>query len=263
MAGKKAPGEEFLGPWRLQKYLAAAGVCSRRHAEDLIRSGRVEVNGQRVTQLGTKVAPGDRVSLDGRPVALPGAFHYILLHKPAGIVTTAHDPQGRPTVLDLVGFTQGRVFPVGRLDRDSEGLLLLTDDGLLAYLLTHPRFHVPRTYEVTVTGRPHEAELEKLRRGVRLEDGWTQPAGVRRLRSGGGTSVLEVVLYEGRKRQIRRMFQALGHPVVRLVRTALGSLRLGPLPPGVYRPLTAAEVERLYREAQAAADKAGVSLPRR
>ena len=230
---------------RLQKVMARAGVASRRKSEELIRQGRVAVNGRVVRELGTRVDPArDVITVDGEPLRLRAQHTYILLHKPPGVITTVHDPWGRPTVLDLVQ-TEARVFPVGRLDANSEGLVLLTDDGELAYRLTHPRFEHEKEYHVLVAGRPTRRTLERLRRGVRLEDGVTAPAKVEVLRRAGRNTWLRIVLHEGRKRQIRRMAEAVGHPVRRLIRVRIGPLRLGNLAPGEWRHLTRREVEAL------------------
>lgn len=233
---------------RLAKYLARSGVASRRRAEGLITAGRVTVNGRVVTTPVFNVDPDrDTVTVDGRPVR-PERKVYLMLHKPPGYLSTVSDPQGRPTVLDLVPRI-GRLYPVGRLDADSEGLLLLTNDGELTVLLTHPRYHVPKTYRVWVAGIPNQEDLGRLTRGVVLEDGPTAPARVRLVRAGRGEAVLEITLFEGRKRQIRRMCEAIGHPVRRLVRVGLGPLRLGDLPPGRWRELRPDEVAALRRAA--------------
>lgn len=241
---------------RLQKVLAEAGVASRRAAEELIRAGRVSVNGATVTGMGVKVDPERaEVRVDDRLVARQGKLEYVVLHKPAGVITTARDPQGRPTVLDLVTGVGVRLFPVGRLDGDTEGLLLLTNDGELAYRLLHPRFHVLKTYLAEVEGEPTPAELAQLARGVALEDGLTAPTVARvveRERNregepGRGTSLVELTLREGRKRQVKRMLAAVGHPVRALRRLSFGPLHLGDLPRGAWRRLTWAEVEELRR----------------
>jgi 23S rRNA pseudouridine2605 synthase len=238
-------------PERLQKFLARAGVASRRHAEEMILAGRVRVNGQVVTQLGTKVqAAKDAVQVDGQPVSLPVARVYLLLHKPAGVVTTASDPQGRQTVLDLLppSLRAARVFPVGRLDLDSEGLLLLTNDGAFALHLMHPRYEQEKEYHALVRGRPRPEVLEALRRGLVLpgEPRPTAPAQARFLRAASGSdSWLAVTLHEGRKRQVRRMLEVVGHPVQRLIRVRVGPLGLGDLAPGQWRLLNAAEVAAL------------------
>jgi pseudouridine synthase len=229
-------------------------VASRRHAEEFILAGRVQVNGQPVTELGAKVQPEtDVVQVDGRVVQAPAARVYLLLHKPAGVVTTASDPQGRQTVLDLLppSLQAQRLFPVGRLDLDSEGLLLLTNDGAFALHLTHPRFEQEKEYHALVRGKPTPATLESLRRGLLLpgESRPTAPAQVRFLRAASAeSSWLAVTLHEGRKRQVRRMLAVVGHPVLRLVRVRVGSLRLGDLPVGQWRALSAAELEKLAGE---------------
>ncbi|HHP51468.1 MAG TPA: rRNA pseudouridine synthase [Moorella mulderi] len=241
---------------RLQKFLAQGGVASRRKAEELIRAGRVEVNGVVITTPGFKVDPRkDRVKVDGKPVALPPRRWYVLLYKPCGYISSARDPQGRPTVLDLVKGIPARLFPVGRLDFNSEGLILLTDDGELALRLTHPRYQIPKTYHVLVQGNPSEAALERLKRGVALEDGVTSPAEVKVLRKLKDRTWLEITLREGRKRQVRRMLAAVGHPVVRLKRVKLAFLTLRGLKPGQYRVLAPEEVEKLYELTGLAKDR--------
>jgi 23S rRNA pseudouridine2605 synthase len=232
---------------RLQKVLAAAGLGSRRACEDLIADGRVTVDGE-VATLGRRVDPETaQIAVDGVPVTVrPGVVHY-LLNKPAGVVTTASDPQGRPTVVELVP-AEPRVFPVGRLDADTEGLLLLTNDGDLAHRLTHPSFGVAKEYVAEVQGTPTRGELRRLREGVELDDGLTAPARVALV----APNVLRIAIHEGRKRQVRRMCEAVGHPVVRLVRTRIGPLADRRLPPGQWRPLTPAEVRALE---QAAAER--------
>jgi 23S rRNA pseudouridine2605 synthase len=234
---------------RLQKVLARAGLGSRRTNEMLIAEGRVTVNGE-VAILGRRVNPvTDRIELDGVPVVVDTSIVHWVLNKPAGYVTTAHDPHGRPTVLDLVP-GDPRVFPVGRLDLDTEGLLLLTNDGDLAQLLTHPRHGVEKEYYVEVEGKPSPAELRMLRTGVELDDGPTHPAQAKILQeSGSGTSALAIVVKEGRKRMVRRMCAAVGHPVVRLARTRIGPLRDPHLAPGTWRVLASDEVRALYAAA--------------
>jgi 23S rRNA pseudouridine2605 synthase len=223
---------------RLNAYLARAGIASRRGAEELIRAGRVHVNGE-PAGLGTFVERGDRVEVDGRAV-VPEQLAYVLLHKPAGVVTTARDPQGRPTVVELVGHER-RVFPVGRLDADTTGALLLTNDGPLAHRLMHPRYEVDKVYEVEVEGEPADEALKRLAEGIDLEDGRTAPARVRRL----AASRLELVLHEGRKHQVKRMCEAVGHPVRRLHRRAYAGLTVEGLAPGEWRELAPTEVEVL------------------
>lgn len=227
---------------RLQKVLARAGFGSRRTAEDLIAAGRVRVNGV-VAHLGTRADPErDLVEVDGAPVGTRAGLVHYLLNKPRGVVATARDPEGRPTVVDLVP-SKPRVFPVGRLDADTEGLLLLTNDGELAYRLTHPSFGVEKEYLAEVEGRPSRGALRRLREGVDLDDGRTAPAKASLV----ADSALRLVIHEGRKRQVRRMCAAVGHPVRRLVRVRIGPLTDRSLGPGEWRRLTQAEVRSLER----------------
>ena len=223
---------------RLNAYLARAGVASRRGAEELIRAGRVRVNGE-VAGLATFVERTDRVELDGRPLGLE-PLAYVLRHKPAGVVTTASDPHGRRTVVDLLDLQQ-RVVPVGRLDADTTGALLLTNDGPLAHRLMHPRYEVDKVYEVEVEGDPDDEALRRLAEGIELDDGPTAPAGVRRV----GASRLELTLHEGRKHQVKRMCEAVGHPVRRLHRSRYAGLTVAGLDPGEWRELTREEVAAL------------------
>jgi 23S rRNA pseudouridine2605 synthase len=223
---------------RLNAYLARAGVASRRKADDLIKAGRVLVNGE-PGQLNTFVLASDRVEVDGREVGKQRLAH-LLLHKPAGVVTTARDPQGRPTVVQLVP-AEPRVVPVGRLDADTTGALLLTNDGALAHRLAHPRYGVEKVYEVEVRGEPSDDVLRRLAEGVELDDGRTAPARARRL----GRHRLELTLHEGRNRQVRRMLETLGHRVTRLHRSGYAGLTLDGLEPGAWRELAPGEVERL------------------
>jgi pseudouridine synthase len=223
---------------RLNAYLARAGVASRRKADELIKAGRVTVNG-RAGELNTFVAAADRVEVDGRPVAKQ-RLAYLLLHKPAGVVTTARDPGGRPTVVDLVP-QEPRVVPVGRLDADTTGALLLTNDGELAHRLAHPRYEVGKVYVADVEGDPTDEAVRALAEGVELDDGRTAPAQARRV----GPSKIELTLHEGRKHQVKRMCEAVGHPVQRLHRRAHAGLTLGRLRPGQWRELTRDEVEAL------------------
>jgi 23S rRNA pseudouridine2605 synthase len=233
---------------RLQKVLARAGFGSRRASETLIAAGRVAVNGE-VATLGRRVDPErDAITVDGIRVSVRGDLVYYLLNKPPKVVTTASDPEGRRTVLDLVP-VEPRVFPVGRLDYDTEGLLLLTNDGDLANLLAHPRHGVDKTYLAEVTGTPNKQSLAQLRVGIELDDGPTAPAKARVVQAGTDTSAIELILHEGRNRQVRRMCDAIGHPVRRLVRTRFGPLRDPALAPGEWRPLRLAEVRALYEVA--------------
>ena len=235
---------------RLQKWLARCGIGSRRACEQLIRQGHVLVNGQRAT-LGMRIDPEQEIiAINGKPLKPPPAPVYMMLHKPPGYVTTRKDPHAPHTVMELLKGLTIPVFPVGRLDADAEGLLLLTNDGELANRLLHPRYKVAKTYRVWVQGAPNEAALRQLREGVLLEEGRTAPAKVRLIRRQRHRSILEVTLHEGRKRQIKRMCAAVGHPVQRLVRIAFGPLRLPrDLPPGAWRELTPAEREALLHAA--------------
>lgn len=234
---------------RLQKILSQAGIASRRASEQLMREGRVTVNGAAVRELGTKADPStDDIRVDGRRVKLAERHRYLLLNKPQGYVTTRSDPQRRPTVMDLLGGVREYVYPVGRLDFDTEGLLLLTNDGALAATLTHPRHEVPRVYEVRVLGVPDERDIERLSRGVTIEGRRTeralvQLAPVRR----DGHATLRITISEGRNRQVRKMFDAIGHPVDYLRRVAIGPLKDSRLRLGQWRDLTDAEVASLQR----------------
>jgi pseudouridine synthase len=225
-------------PVRVNRYLASTGLGSRRAVEEVIRAGRVTVNGA-VADLATRVEEGDDVRVDGEPVR-PEAVVAVLLNKPRGVVTTASDPQGRPTVTGLVS-VDARLFPVGRLDRDTTGVLILTNDGALADHLMHPRHGVEKTYRARVQGEPAEADLDRLRAGVELDDGPTAPAAVQYR----GSSVVEITIHEGRNRQVRRMCAAIGHPVIHLHRTAYAGLTAERLEPGEWRELTAAEIAEL------------------
>jgi 23S rRNA pseudouridine2605 synthase len=225
-------------PVRLNAYLARAGVASRRAADELIKTGRVHVNG-RPGELNTFVGSGDAVEVDGRPVEKQ-ALAYLLLHKPAGVVTTARDPQGRPTVVGLVP-AEPRVVPVGRLDAETTGALLLTNDGRLAHRLAHPRYQVDKVYDAEVEGDPSAEALRRLREGVELDDGRTAPAKARRL----GRGRLELTVHEGRKHQVKRMCEAVGHPVRRLHRSGYAGLTLEGVQPGRWRELTTDEVAAL------------------
>jgi pseudouridine synthase len=230
---------------RLNAYLARSGVASRRRSDELIKAGRVRVNGE-PGRLDTFVGAGDVVEVDGGSVS-PQRLAYVLLHKPAAVVTTARDPHGRPTVVDLVAHPL-RVVPVGRLDADTTGALLLTNDGPLAHRLAHPRYGVEKVYVAEVEGEPSDEELRYLTQGVELEDGVTAPARVRRL----GATQVELVLHEGKKRQVRRMLEAVGHPVRTLHRSLYAGLGLGGLAPGEWRELTDEEVETLRKLTKAA-----------
>jgi 23S rRNA pseudouridine2605 synthase len=242
---------------RLQKILSQAGVASRRLSEELIAQGRVQVNGTTVTALGTKADPAvDEIKVDGRRIQVQQRKRYILLHKPRGYITSRSDPQGRPTVLDLLRGVREYIYPVGRLDYDSEGLLILTNDGELAARLTHPRHEVDKVYEARVRGVVDEHVLERLAKGVTIEGKRTAPAKVRildpasRRPSASEQTRIELAIHEGRQRQVRKMFDAVGHPVVRLKRVRIGPIEDPQMPPGHWRELTPGEVGRLRRAAK-------------
>jgi pseudouridine synthase len=227
-----------------------AGVASRRLSEDLIRQGRVTVNGAVVTELGSKAdLERDDVRVDGRRVRPQRRMRYILLNKPRGYVTTRRDPQGRPTVMDLLKSVREYVYPVGRLDYDSEGLLLLTNDGDLAARLTHPRHEVERVYEARVRGVPDSHALDRLAQGVVIDDRRTAPARVELLESRDGQAIVHIALHEGRQRQVRHMFDAVGHPVIRLRRVRIGPIADENLTTGYWRELTPGEIARVRRAA--------------
>lgn len=245
---------------RLQRYLAASGVASRRRSEELITAGLVRVNGRVVRELGTSVASGDVVEFSGRIVAPALEPSYLVMNKPLGVVTTMRDPEGRRTVVDVLRGhdLQRRVVPVGRLDYDTAGVLLLTDDGALAHVLTHPRFGVEKTYRVTVRGRLSPEQIAVLQRGVKLDDGAAAPAQLRVIATRRDVSTVDVTIHEGRNRQVRRMFEELEHPVVGLTRLRFGPIALGDLAPGTVRAATAREVSALHALADSAASERAV-----
>jgi 23S rRNA pseudouridine2605 synthase len=231
---------------RLQKLIAGTGLASRRKAEALIAAGRVMVNGKTVTELGTKVDPmRDHVKVDGKHLSAPQPFVYLMLNKPKNVVSTLDDPAGRTTVKDYLRGVSVRVFPVGRLDFDSEGLMLLTNNGELAQAMLHPRYHVPKTYLLKVKGVLTDEDIRTLEQGVRLEDGMTSPAQVKKVRKVEANSWIEITIREGRKHQVKRMLEAVGHPVIKLLRIRMGSLSLGDLEPGEFRFLTDRETNTL------------------
>ena len=231
---------------RLQKVIAQAGIASRRKAEQLILDGVVEVNGEIVRELGTKVSNKDRVAVNGVEI-VKEEFVYYLLYKPTGYLSTVEDDRGRKTVLDLMPQVEERIFPVGRLDYDTSGLLLMTNDGDFSYLLTHPKYEVPKTYFARVRGIPRREDLKKLARGVELDDGKTAPAYVktRSIDKQRQRAIVEITIHEGRNRQVRRMFDHIGYPVDKLKRERFGLLDLVGMNAGDYRPLTIHEVKQL------------------
>lgn len=246
------------GAQRLQKILSAAGVASRRLSEELILQGRVTVNGETVRELGTKADPEhDEIKVDGRRIKAEQRKRYVLLYKPRGYITTRSDPEGRPTVMDLVKGVKEYVYPVGRLDFDSEGLLLFTNDGELAARLTHPRHEVEKVYEARVRGVPDDHTLERLAKGVTIEGRRTSPARLRAsepiVKESGQQTIVEITIHEGRQRQVRQMFDSVGHPVVRLKRVRIGPIEDPHIPAGHWRDLTPQEVAKLQRTAGLAA----------
>ncbi|MGD9947938.1 MAG: pseudouridine synthase [Desulfobulbus sp.] len=231
---------------RLQKILAKAGVASRRGAEQLIRDGRIQVNGAIITELGCKADPlKDAITFDGKRLHFEQKI-YVLLNKPAGYVTTMADPQGRPIVSDLLKDFPERLFPVGRLDLETEGALLMTNDGELGNAILHPRFEVNKTYEAWVAGFPSSQQLAQLEHGIKVEGVMTQPAQVRILQRTKHQTLVEIIIHEGKKRQVRKMFEALNHRVMHLKRTAYGQLRLGTLAAGKYRILTSNDLKKIF-----------------
>lgn len=232
---------------RLQKILAKAGVCSRRAAEECIRQGRVRVDGRPVSEMGQKFDPEKhRITVDGRPIQISEKKITLLLNKPKGYVTTMSDPQGRPIVSSLIKDIGLRLFPVGRLDIDTEGALLMTNDGDLAQKLLHPKFEINRTYQAVVRGLISQETVKNLERGILLDGRQTWPAKISITQTSEKTTTVQCVIHEGRKRQVRRMFEAVGHPVIALKRLSYGNLHLGTLPSGAYRLLNANDLARLF-----------------
>ena len=237
---------------RLQRVLAQAGLASRRKAEDFIQAGRVSVDGKVITQLGVKVDPDrQQIKVDGQPIAIRESRVYYLLHKPRLVLSTLHDPQGRPTLKDYLkgARIKERVFPVGRLDWDADGLILLTNDGRLAQILQHPRFQVPKTYRVKVSGLPTREALRRLEEGVQIPGGGKHRAGIELIKTGENRAWLLVTIREGEKHQVKNMFEAVGHLVLTLKRVSLGPLKLGRLPVGKIRALTQEEIQSLRQVA--------------
>jgi 23S rRNA pseudouridine2605 synthase len=233
---------------RIQKILAKAGIASRREAERMLMEGRVTVNGKVIDKLGFKAdLSKDHIKVDGKRLTHSEPKITLLLNKPRGYLSTVEDPQGRPTVMDLLKKVKGRIYPVGRLDFDAEGILLLTNDGDLAYTLSHPKFSIPRTYLVKVKGVPEERELSRLKKGVTLEDGKARAVSINILRGGEKNSWARIVVTEGRNRLVKKMFLAIGHPVLKLKRVQFGPIQLGNLPIGQFRYLTSEEIEKLKK----------------
>ena len=234
---------------RLQKYIAMSGIASRRAAEGMIDEGRVKVNGKKVTEQGTKVETGrDTVTVDNKPVEIKDKKYYIMLNKPAGYVSTAKDQFDRPTVVDIVKEEVGtRIFPVGRLDYETEGLLLMTNDGDFTYKITHPKFQKDKTYIAVINGGIAIPDLNRLRKGVKVEDYTTSPAQVEIMDAAGGKTAIKITIHEGRNRQVRKMFDALGYTVIALKRIKIGELELGNLPVGRWRHLTSHEINCLLK----------------
>lgn len=251
---------------RLQKLIASTGLSSRRKAETLIAAGRVTVNGKVVTELGTKVDPErDHVKVDGKHLTAAQPFVYLVLNKPKNVMSTLDDPGGRTTVKDFLRGVSVRVFPVGRLDFDSEGLMLLTNHGDLAQALLHPRYHVPKTYLIKVKGILTDEEIARLERGIRLDDGMTGPAFVKKVKKAEQNSWLELTIREGRKHQVKRMLEAIGHVVIKLVRVRMGPLSLGTLEHGEFRFLTDREanaLRELVEERREAVERGAVQVAR-
>jgi 23S rRNA pseudouridine2605 synthase len=234
---------------RLQKVLAKAGIASRRKAEELIKQGKVSVDGRVVTEMGVKVDPEiQEIECDGILVATQEEKVYILLHKPAGVLSTVHDPQGRPIVIDLLHNIKERVYPVGRLDLDTEGALLLTNDGELAQKILHPSHEVNKTYLARVKGHPDKKKLDALSKGIELDGKQTWPAFIEVLESKSQCTTIQIIIHEGRKRQVRKMFEAIGHPVQKLKRTAYGNLKLGQLASRKYRFLNPDDIELIFKK---------------
>lgn len=236
---------------RLQKILANAGIASRRKSEELIKNGKVEVNGEVVTTLGVKADPStDVITVGGRPITVKSDKMVLAFYKPKGVITSTSDPKGRKTVLDFVKGIAARVYPVGRLDYDTEGLLLLTNDGELTNMLMHPRYHVEKTYHATVRGVPHGDKLERLMQGMELGDGMTQPAAVEYhdVDLERNIATISITIQEGRNRQVRRMFEAIGHPVIKLKRVKFGNITLQGIARGKFRTLTKSEINELRME---------------
>ncbi|RJR10474.1 rRNA pseudouridine synthase [Candidatus Parcubacteria bacterium] len=232
-----------MGEIRLQKYLADSGVASRRKAEELIRQGRVVVNGTKVVSMGHKVTESDSIEVDGREIRLKNSRIYVMLNKPAGYVTTVKDQFSRKTVTDLLPEISERIYPVGRLDYDTSGLLILTNDGDFAYMLTHPKHEIDKVYVAEVKGHVTDEDIRIFEQGIRIEDYTTSPSQLKIIKKGKESSTIEIIIHEGKNRQVRKMCEAIGHPVIALKRTAIGKLMLGKLTEGKWRYLSEEEVK--------------------
>ncbi len=234
-------------PVRLQKYIAQCGIASRRKAEEFIAAGRIAIDGVVVREMGIRIVPGENaVTFDDKPVLAEEKLVYYLLNKPKGYVTTLSDPQGRPTVTSLIKKSNVRLFPVGRLDLDTEGALLLTNDGVLAQKIQHPSHGIEKTYEALVRGCPQKARISQLEKGIFLEDKQTAPATVSVISRVGANCLMRIIIHEGRKRQVKKMFAFIGNPVLQLKRTAYGKLNLGRIPLGKYRQLNPSELKKIF-----------------
>lgn len=234
-------------PVRLQKYLAQCGICSRRKAEEFIAAGRITIDGVVVQEMGVQIIPGkNRITCDNKAVTDREQHVYYLLNKPKGYVTTLSDPQGRPVVTSLIKNVDARLFPVGRLDLDTEGALILTNDGELAQKVQHPSYSTYKTYETLVRGYPAREKITQLQKGIPLEGKMTSPAKVSILGKKGKNSLVRIIIHEGRKRQVKKMFDHIGHPVLHLKRTAYGKLTLGRLPIGSYKQLNSADLKKIF-----------------
>lgn len=232
---------------RLQKYIAQCGIASRRKAEEYISDGRIAIDGRIVREMGIRVVPGENVvALDGKPIKRKEQLVYYLLNKPKGYITTLADPQGRPTVTSLIKTSRARLFPVGRLDLDTEGALILTNDGQLAQKIQHPSHETNKTYEALVRGCPNKEKISLLEHGILLEGKMTSPATVIIKNRIGAHCLMQITIHEGRKRQVKKMFASVGHPVLQLKRTAYGKLNLGRIAPGAYRELNPSELNKIF-----------------
>jgi len=233
---------------RLQKFLADCGVASRRKSEELILQGKVKVNGKQITELGTKVMPNkDDITVEGKKIEQCNRNIYIMLNKPEGYITTAREQFNRPYIMELLSDVKERVFPAGRLDMDTSGVIILTNDGDFTFKITHPKHKINKTYIAEVKGFPDSAEMSKFKKGLKIEDYTTAPAEIRLVAKKKFSSIVEIIIHEGRNRQVKKMCETIGHNVIRLQRTALGGLELGSLPVGKWKYLTKNEIEKIFQ----------------